>query len=124
MNLTLIDFPIQTTKGNISILYGGYDAAIILIFALITYLLKKSINTTVRNVTKCTYEASSYTIELRNLPENIPSEQLSIKLWRYITRRLNPKGGNDNMIIDLQVVLPSTMEYLVLKLASIRKQVT
>jgi len=74
------------------------------------YTLKYTQKSATKNVLKTAYSASSYTLQIRNLPQDLPSEELAGKLWTFLDLKLGNKTSyTDHRVVDVQIVLPNKL---------------
>jgi len=101
---------LEIAKSTIALTVALCDAVIIIIFIVMVYSLKYAQKSATRNVLKTAYSASSYTLQIRNLPQDLPSEELAGKLWSFFDHRLGNKDGSSNhRVVDVQIVLPNKL---------------
>nr|BAK01125.1 predicted protein [Hordeum vulgare subsp. vulgare] len=100
----------SVSKSAVSIVVAAFDAAIIVIFIIMISTLKYAQKNAINSVQQKAYSASSYTIELKNLPQDLPAEELSAKLWSFLDGKLGEKSIEaGNRVVDIQIVLPNKL---------------
>jgi len=102
------DYTIE--KSTVAFVVASLDAAIIVFFLLMIHTLKFAQKSAARNIEKKAYSASSYTVEIRNLPQEFGAEDLAAKLWAFLDQKLGEKAlGGGHKVVDIQIVLPNKL---------------
>ena len=87
------------------------------------YTFRPAINNAIKQINPNSYSASQYTVEIRNLPKSMPCETLAIKLWSFLDEKLRMNATSCDKIVDIQIVMPNTLEYFTLKHEKINRKV-
>lgn len=97
-------------KTTVAYIVAIADTIIIALLLFMIYTLKFAQKSASQNLLKKAYSASSYTLELRNLPQTMPSEELAAKLWTFIDNKLGAKAiSGGHRVVDVQIVLPNKL---------------
>ena len=75
------------------------------------FTLKYAQKSASQHVLKKAYSASSYTVQVHNLPQSMPAEELASKLWSQLDKELMLFNGSEvkHRVIDVQIVLPNKL---------------
>jgi len=98
------------SKEVIGYVVTSLDAVISILFLVMIYTLKFSQRSATENVLKKAYSAASYTIQVKNLPQDMASEELAAQLWSIFDQQLlsfDPTGAEK--VVDVQIVLPNRL---------------
>ena len=105
--LTLFD-GVQIKKSTIALLISVIDAVIIIVFLAMVFTLKYAQKSATDNVLKKAYSSSAYTVQIKNLPQDMPSEELAARLWNFLDYKLgNKESYGNHRVVDIQIVLPN-----------------
>ena len=100
----------SVSKSTVAYIVAAFDAAIIVISIIMIYTLQYAQKHAIQTVQKKAYSASSYTVEFRSLPQDMPAEELAAKLWTFLDNKLGTKSvETGHRVIDVQVVLPNKL---------------
>jgi len=122
--LTLFD-GIEIEKTTVAYTVAILDTVIIIVFLLMVYSMKYAQKSAAKNVLKKAYSASSYTVQIRNLPQDMPSEELAAKLWTFLDLKLGNKTSYTNhRVVDVQIVLPNRLIAFSRKFGDVIREVT
>lgn len=100
----------SVSKEIIGYVVTSLDALITVLFVAMIYSLKYAQRAATQNVLKKAYSASSYTIQVSNLPQDMASEEIAAQLWNIFDKQLlnsDPSGGSK--VVDVQIVLPNRL---------------
>jgi len=107
--LTLFE-GIEIEKTTVAYTVAILDTIIIVVFLIMVYSMRYAQRSAAKNVLKKAYSASSYTVQIRNLPQDMPSEELAAKLWTFLDHKLgNKQSYTNHRVVDVQIVLPNRL---------------
>jgi len=111
------------SRSTVAYLVVMVDAVIIVAYLLMAYILKYSQRAATKNILQNAYSASAYTLNIRNLPENMSGEELTAELWKFLEERASKGARSECKVVDIQLVFPTRAVYLQSNLGEIIKQV-
>jgi len=102
---------VEISKSTVAFIVAALDAAIVVVFLIMIYTLRYAQKSATQNVLKKAYSAASYTAQIKNLPQNMPAEELATKLWHFLNQKLGYKegSGGSHRVVDVQIVLPNKL---------------